>query len=285
MKRFSFPGLRNIRAGDCGCAMLHPGWKHMSRCLSRDSVFILGRKNAAPLVIGEETAEIRPGRVLILPAGIPHRGLAGIQEPVSYYWMHFRLPCQPLPIPEAEPERSAFPLAPDGVVLPLYVDLSEPLLVSRLFRELLQERRQHRTESLAADLLCAGILLKAARLSDDRAAVDGKRIPEILLMVEDELSNPDLSVKYIAVRAGLNEDYLGRIFREATGGPLGRYIITRRVELAANRLRDTHCAQEQIARGCGFSSMRQFRHHFKEVAGTSPGLYRRQSQLIETNTL
>lgn len=290
MDCFLFPDLDTCSSPVSGCALLNPGWTHMTRRLEHDSVIILGRKNRTLIDDGGTPLEITPGRVVVLPAGQLHRGLERIAEPVSYYWIHIHHRSLPVKLGQEEADRIlaqprlASRRLSNAALFPQSFELPDREYVQHLFEEALAEFKREDFGDLRYQLLVKLLLVQLTReamkivRAKGRALAQGTNrglLDRILWVMEDEMSNPDLSVKLIAARLGVNGDYLGRSFKKAMETPVGAYIVERRIALARTRLRESADPLETIALQCGFGSLRQFHHHFKEREGTSPGAWRR----------
>ena len=105
------------------------------------------------------------------------------------------------------------------------------------------------------------------------------------MLIEENLSETDCSVKYISSLMNLNEDYTGRIFKKLMNISIGNYIVKRRIELAKARLIESNDSLQNICRQCGFGSIRQFHTHFKRATGKTPGSYRTEYSQIYINGL
>ena len=71
---------------------------------------------------------------------------------------------------------------------------------------------------------------------------------------------------------GMSPYHFARVFRELTGTPPHRYLLNRRLAIAAERLR----AGESVTAACfavGFQSLSHFIHSFRRAFGTSPSRY------------
>lgn len=290
MDYYLLPDLKQLTSPVSGCALLNPGWTHMTRRLEQDSVLIFGRKNHTLLTDNDKVLEIQPGRIVLLPAGNLHRGIERITEPVSYYWIHLRHTEMPIAVDTAKAEqilsqpRLAARHLVNAALLPQTFEPVDRDHIQHLFEEALAEFKREEFGDLRYQLLVQLLLVQlsreAMRLIHRRESMHIRRerpplLDRILLFVEEELSNTDLSVKLVASHLGLNDDYLGRSFKKAMGIPLGAYIVERRIALARTRLRETGAPLEAISTQCGFGSLRQFHHHFKEHEGTTPGTWRR----------
>jgi len=91
-------------------------------------------------------------------------------------------------------------------------------------------------------------------------------------------ANPSLphTVNSMAQRAAMSPRTLQRQFQEATGMGALEWLIHERVALAKDLLETAGIPLAQVAERAGFGSEESLRHHFRRLAATSPGAYRRQ---------
>jgi AraC family transcriptional activator FtrA len=83
------------------------------------------------------------------------------------------------------------------------------------------------------------------------------------------------TVASMAARAAMSPRTLQRQFQEATGmGPV-EWLLRERVAIAKDLLESPDIALAQVAERAGFGSEESLRHHFRRVAATTPGAYRR----------
>ena len=86
--------------------------------------------------------------------------------------------------------------------------------------------------------------------------------------------NPSLST--ISKHTKYSECYLSRKFREEIGTPVGVYVMKRRLERAADLLRDNKLTVKEIGERLNFCSPSYFSKHFKAVYGLVPSEWREQ---------
>ncbi len=276
----------------------------MTRNLENESVIIFGKKNTALLKVEENVLEVKPGRLVILPAGKLHTGAEQIREPVSYYWLHiynciktesglerYFIPTQ---INEKKAQTIlsspavAYQRLEHDIILPSYLDVQNPPKFENQFNQILQEFKKPGFSPLIYRLLIQKLLLdfsaeSFAKPGNSNLSPSNKLVHQILLILEDELSNPNASVKYFADRLNVNPDYLGRCFKEAMQISVGQYIAHQRCDLACARLRETTNSIDEIRLQCGYGSRRQFYDEFKKLTGKTPAAYRKASAFIAIN--
>ena len=298
MKGYLFRHADLTKSPVCGLAMLNPLWCHMKRRLENETVLIFGRKNSTLIEVGNEVVEVKPGRMVLLPANILHQGHEPVKVPVSYWWVHFTQ-CM-----ESEDENRYFlpkqidlpyteKVCEDSILLPSVLDVRNPLPFVNAFSELLREYEHPSFSPLVYRGKVLSLLLSfseeyALQQADKNTSSSEKTnalVKQVLEKIEDELSNPDASVKYFASLLKVNADYLGRCFKEEMEVPLGQYIQKRRIELACSRLRETFAGVEEVALQCGYGSRRQFYDDFKKHTGKTPTEYRASSAYVGINAL
>jgi AraC-like DNA-binding protein len=293
---FLFADLPRIHSDDCGCAMLNPGWIHMKRKLT-ESVIILGRKNAALIDEEGEQIEVRPNRICVLPAGRMHQGTKAITEPVSYYWLHFAT--QSPPVLLSDDEANTILSNRDVIkqrlsraaLVKQQLDLKDPEPFNRLFHDLLYEQERPSYSSLRFQVLVQQLLLDATDATIAEHTVP-RTLPQgsdlayaILSLIAERLSDPNLSIKYVADLLRHNPDYVGRRFKRVMGLSIGDYILQKRIELATLRLQETYGSVVAIAAQCGFGSVRHFLRQFKAVQGITPSELRARYRTMYINSL
>jgi AraC family transcriptional activator FtrA len=83
------------------------------------------------------------------------------------------------------------------------------------------------------------------------------------------------TVASMAERAAMSPRTLQRQFQDATGmGPV-EWLVRERVAIAKDLLESPDIALAQVAERAGFGSEESLRYHFRRVASTTPGAYRR----------
>lgn len=95
------------------------------------------------------------------------------------------------------------------------------------------------------------------------------RLRLIRSYIEDNLGEK-LSLPSIAAAADLSVTHLKVLFRRSMGMPVHQYVIRRRVERAAELLREGQLPSSQIALDCGFSHQSHMALHMQRVLGVTP---------------
>jgi AraC family transcriptional activator FtrA len=84
------------------------------------------------------------------------------------------------------------------------------------------------------------------------------------------------TVASMAERAAMSPRTLQRQFQQTTGfGPV-EWLIRERVAIVKEMLEEPDVPLTQIAERAGFGSEESLRHHFRRLAATTPGAYRKR---------
>ncbi|TCL70013.1 AraC family transcriptional regulator [Hydrogenispora ethanolica] len=281
-------------ADNGGCAILPSGWRHPRRRLD-SSVMILGRKGNVTLTDNGVPLEIRPNRLVLLPAEHLHDGAAPIAAPASYYWLHFRLPGPPslLSAEEVAPILSNQIVTRlrlnEAALIPMELDLGDADRIALLFRELLNEQERPSYTKWQFQLLFQNLLIRITEETinsyhpPDTLSAGSSLVYEAVGTINAQLTDPNLSVKSIAGYLNHNPDYIGRQFRSVMGMSVGNYILQQRLKLAEQLLQETHQPVQQIASQTGFASLRHFLRQFRKERGMTPSELRRRYQAMHIN--
>ena len=115
-------------------------------------------------------------------------------------------------------------------------------------------------------------LYKAERVSPhkiNRQDANITRVSELLDWLEDSIAEP-ITLTYISSKAGLNEKYFCRIFKEITGKTFSDYLSGLRIDNACRLLLHHKASVTEAALHSGFSDISYFSKVFKKHKGCSP---------------
>lgn len=99
-----------------------------------------------------------------------------------------------------------------------------------------------------------------------------ERAEAVKRIILRDVENPP-SLPAIAREVGCSPSYLSRIFSEATGGTIMRFLRTARLDLAAERLRTGKFNVTEAAVSVGYSSLSHFSKAFAEQFGHCPCVF------------
>jgi AraC-like DNA-binding protein len=117
-----------------------------------------------------------------------------------------------------------------------------------------------------------------ATLPPDRTGwLAGLRDPHVgraLALLHGRVAHP-WTVDELARQTGLSRSALGERFAALLGEPPMRYLTRWRMQLAAQRLRESHDTVARIAAELGYDSEAAFHRAFKRELGVPPAAWRR----------
>ncbi|WP_438446025.1 AraC family transcriptional regulator [Gorillibacterium sp. sgz5001074] len=94
--------------------------------------------------------------------------------------------------------------------------------------------------------------------------------------IEQNHSNPDLSLNHLCDEFDLNGKYISRMFKEEFGEKLVDYMVHVRIEKSKELLTRTSLSVQEVAQSVGYLHDISFIRAFKKVVGQTPGEYRKQ---------
>ncbi|TJY58395.1 helix-turn-helix transcriptional regulator [Sinimarinibacterium sp. CAU 1509] len=100
-----------------------------------------------------------------------------------------------------------------------------------------------------------------------------ERINRVLKLIRDHLGER-LSLEQLASEAGISAPHFRRIFREAMGIPVHRFVLMARIEQARKLLATTQMPISRIADECGFSSQSHLTDSFRSAHAATPSEFR-----------
>jgi AraC family transcriptional regulator, activator of mtrCDE len=241
--------------------------------------------------------ELRPGDVILLPRGTPHRirtvgdGRArGTVETPGTTLDTIRSTAGDQVVDLFCGRYSYGP----GAGAMLFRSLPDPLHVSfaetgeateivRMLSTIMRQEAQHDGPGTAAVLshLCSALLAMVLRKSDRRltdaalwTAADDERIR---LVVDALLHEPgaDWSIARLAQLAGMSRATFVRHFSHRTGMTVGAFLTHVRMMVAADLLTETDHTVAAVAADVGYHSESAFSRAFRLASGSTPARFRR----------
>ncbi len=83
----------------------------------------------------------------------------------------------------------------------------------------------------------------------------------------------DLSVSYLSGLLGLDRSYFSKLFKNALGVSPQQYLVSFRLQKAAQLMREQHFPPSQAAAYCGYTDLMNFSKMFKKQFGLPPRRY------------
>ncbi len=105
--------------------------------------------------------------------------------------------------------------------------------------------------------------------------IDDTTISSLGRAILPALSHPDQVNQLFVEECGLSVSHFSRAFRRTAGAAPHHWLMTRRVEAAKEKLRDSRLSLLDVALACGFSDQSHLTRVFAGMVGLSPGAWRR----------
>lgn len=86
----------------------------------------------------------------------------------------------------------------------------------------------------------------------------------------------NFSIDDICLELHISKAYLCRQFKQKTGTTIMNYVLTTRIILAQNMLKEEDISVSHVSNSCGFSSISYFSRVFKNETGLTPLAYRKK---------
>lgn len=110
-------------------------------------------------------------------------------------------------------------------------------------------------------------------------SADEKLMERIMKVINDNLSNPELSVEAIADQVGISRVHLHRKLKELTNQTTRDFIRNIRLKQAADLLAEKNLSISEVAEATGFASLGHFSNAFKELYGVPPSSYMQETKI------
>lgn len=216
--------------------------------------------------------QLGPGDIFLAPAQAPHGARFDVPaEQVVMLLDPIRL------------QQVAEHLLPNGSI-----DLSEryrirdPLLQQLLLALHKEVRSGQHNGRLYTDALTNALVThllatysSAAQLTQDAGSeMSQQKLRRAIEYIHDQLER-NLSVAEIAMAAGMNPYYFGRLFKQVIGMAPYQYLLDQRIERAKQLLAQTDLPIAEIGYRLGFSSQSHFSAVFRQLTAVTPSEYRK----------
>jgi len=103
------------------------------------------------------------------------------------------------------------------------------------------------------------------------------KLEPVLKLIENRLNDPALGLPDMAAELEVSEVYIRTLFRNLLQTSPVKYVRRQRINRACSLLTGTMMPVKRIAKSCGFREVQFFHRVFKELTGTTPAAYRKNS--------
>jgi len=105
-----------------------------------------------------------------------------------------------------------------------------------------------------------------------------KIVNNVKSLVEQNLDNEEFNIESVSAQLFFSHNYVRRIFKEKTGESFQEYLIGRRMNVAAELLKNPHNKVREVAEKTGYSNQRYFSSCFKKYHGSTPTEYKSRQE-------
>ena len=203
------------------------------------------------LEIGGEARSLTAGQMFFIPPGVKMRYYPKQDDPWEYVW---------------------FTLSEEAAqqYLPLLGFCPEnPTIQSKYFQKI-RRTLYKMLESLNAGGGYFSVLSCFFEIMDICTAYTPRTgIQKIREHIDETFALPVFSIEQLCRDVGISHAQLLRLFKQAYGVTIKRYVTKKRIELACELLSGTDLSVKSVAFSCGFSDELHFMKTFKKETGRS----------------
>ncbi|MES5100411.1 AraC family transcriptional regulator [Agrobacterium sp. BA1120] len=172
-----------------------------------------------------------------------------------------------------------------GVTLLTTETASKDIVLANLARALLPAlHRPEEANALFVDQMTTAIGTYLVQRYGGKTAPTASKAPtlsrahlEMAKSILLEHLEGEVSIADVAEACNLSRGYFIRAFREATGMTPYQWLLNQRIDRARHMISATSTPLAEIAVACGFADQSHFTRVFSNIAGTTPGTWRRNS--------
>ena len=113
-------------------------------------------------------------------------------------------------------------------------------------------------------------------LAVEGGSADDRSMDAIKIYIQENLQNPEMSLRMIAEIFFYSEKYFSYLFREKIGIKFTDYLNDLRIHLSLRLIREGVKSVSDLSSACGFMNACYFSKVFKKIMGKSPAVYIRE---------
>ncbi len=134
------------------------------------------------------------------------------------------------------------------------------------------------TTVLKGEVLYAETEQESASPTKQLTETESELIIKIRQIVEENLQNPDFSVKKLSEQLNMSQPTLYRRVKEATNTTIIEQIRTIRMKRAGELLAEQKYTVQEVAELVGYNDMPTFRKHFTDFYHTTPSAFKKENK-------
>ncbi|UVI28838.1 AraC family transcriptional regulator [Paenibacillus spongiae] len=217
------------------------------------------------LVMDDQTYEIKPGRLYVLPAGSSQSFGTDSNTGIEMYWCHFRAAIGDLEFLHQ-------------LKFPISVEIDDHKNIESIFERMIQS---YRSQSLTKELRLRSAMLDLMAAYLDHCKLNDitgegielvEKMDPVLRYIEEHIRE-NIKVDKLASIAYLHPNYFIGFFKNVVGCSPIQYVNGRRLENAKRLLEETTASVADIAKQVGMQN-HYLSRLFKQYIGLTPSRYR-----------
>lgn len=217
------------------------------------------------------------GSVTIVPAGVPHRPLAG--EDLDYWLLGFS--AAGFGFDEAQAVMRPFAEVRVGASPVIHLDEVAQTRLLRWFETLVQETEDQSELTAEVQRSLITLILSEVSRAMPTADEDRQRSPLVataLRYIQRHSLSP-ISLSDVASAVSRTAPHVAAVVKSETGFTVGTWITSARVAKAAQLLRHTDMPVDQIAPYIGWQDTTHFIRQFRKIYGMTPAAWRKKQRM------
>ena len=173
----------------------------------------------------------------------------------------------------------------------LFRSASEQPRIHRLIRSMIEEskeKREYYRETMGGYIL--SLLLEIARMNP-KERQEGQLVKNSFDQIAEGLHYVEkhymegLRIKDLSLACHMSETHFRRVFEECIHMTPVEYLNLVRIQNACSLMRSTRASMDEIAQKVGYNSTSTFNRNFREIVGTSPYQWKKNSDNYEAKLL
>lgn len=258
-----------VKLGRAGLFISIGEGTHIHRTIpSYELIFV--RRGHLQMFEEERHFDIHAGQCLLLWPERRHGGDSPYTKDLSFYWLHFTLD-EYCPQTEFSSVKGEWTFSVPQLAVPARIDY-----FSELYCHLLDDLERGQVSTVQGAIQTMQILHEASLCNSQTESSEAAlSMAGHIQTFIDEHNNQAISTSDIAKAMGYNEDYLGRVFRQARQMTITEAIHRSQIRLAKTLLQSSYMNVNQVAQHCGYHDTRYFIRLFKRYEGLTPSAFRK----------
>jgi AraC-like DNA-binding protein len=230
-------------------------------------IFHYVRSGCGRLVLEGKEFHIKAHEGFLIPKDTKAFYEADARDPWSYLWLHVGGPRFPEALSQAGLD----------VDHPVFTPTDDSDFIETCFQEIVDHRDREFYCIGKLNELCDYLVNNSSGKVLCTRNFQLEYVKKTIKFIQVKYSEP-IQVSDIARACGLNRSYLTRIFKEATGYSVQRYLIVYRMKKAMRMMQDPTLSVRYISFAVGYNDIFTFSKAFKTYTGKSPSEYRQDLQ-------